>query len=816
MGNRNEINRGTFFGSAIQAENATVVLPGTRWRALGGLPAPSRVLIGRDAELADLEVKLAGQEPIGRLITGLPGAGKTELAVHAAHRALASGRYPGGVLFLDLFGYDEDRRVDPHRALGSLLRALGVPDEQVPSETTERITLYRSALGACAGESPLLVLLDNAGSSAQVRPLLPGELDVPVLVTSRHTLSDLGLRVLDLPVLAATDGARLLEQGLRELDPDDRRAAEQPDAAREVAELCGGLPLALAVVTALLGDLPARPMAAMAQSLRDTRRRLARLAREDLAVRAAFQLSYRNLPPDQARLFRLMSLNPGPDLSTGTAAHLAGAPVDDAEPLVHALARAHLVQPAAVHDRWRMHDLMRLYAEELCREKETRTARTAATERMLALYCDLAAAADRQLQPGGEPGPGFPDRAAALAWLDAEYLNLRAAALAAPELGRPDTVVLLHVLLIDYQILRRHLEDYAGIARRALDAARTSRDPLTRLAEPEILTNLGTAQRELRRFAESVASYQRARKLFAERGDIELEATVLTNLGLTYQQMGRCSEAVQVLHEALAMYPSNGSLRERGMAYTNLGRALHQLGRLPEAAEAFRADLAICRAIRDRHGEAITLNNLGMVLRDQDLSAEALDAFEAALRAAHDSQDHYLALQVGANLTLARGLVGEDDPQAVVDRLAEAAESMHGLRDVHMAAQVRLHQSLALVKAGRTDEAVDVLGTVLRAGRELEDLQLQCTALDNAGILLAGARRFAEAVECWSEAADLCAALDDHDRRGRCLGRRAGARQALGDAAGAREDRTAAAAAFQLAGTAPAVVDRLLAGTGPE
>ncbi len=811
MGNRNSINGGTFFGPVTQAEQAVFLPPAPQLRALGGLPARSPVLIGRNAELADLVQELEGPGPAGRLITGLPGAGKTELAVHAAHRALElPGRYPGGVLFLDLFGYDEDRRIDPHRALGSLLRALGVPDGQVPAETGERTALYRTVLGTHAREQPLLVLLDNAGSRAQVDPLRPTVPGIPLLVTSRHTLSDLGLPVLDLPVLAADDGVTLLARGLDRLHPGDRRVADQPDAARETAELCGGLPLALAVVTALLGDLPARPMSAMAQSLRDTRRRLARLAREDLAVRAAFQLSYRHLPPDQARLFRLMSLNPGPDLSTETAAHLADLSPEDAEPLTHALARAHLVQPAAVHDRWRMHDLMRLYAEELCGEKDTPAARTAATGRMLELYRDLAAAADHQLQPGREPGRHFPDRAAALAWLDTEYPNLRAAALTAPELGRPDITVVLHALLIDHQSLRRHLEDFEAVARKALDTARTARDPLIRLAEPEILNNLGTAQRELRRFAESVASYRRARKLCAERGETQLEAAVLTNLGLTYQQMGRCGEAVQVLHEALAMYPSDGNLRERGMAYTNLGRALHQLRRLPEAAEAYRADLAVCRAIRDRHGEAITLNNLGMVLRDQHLRAEAAEAFEAALRAAHDSQDHYLAVRVGANLTLLRGLADEEDPHAVVDWLTAAVESMDELGDAYMAAQVRLHRSTALVKAGRLDEALRELEAVLRAGHELEDLDLQCTALENAGILLFGEERFAEAAERWTGAADRCLALDDHDRRGRCLGRRAGARRALGDAVGAREDTAAAAASFRLAGTASAVVDTLL------
>nr|WP_237419457.1 tetratricopeptide repeat protein [Kitasatospora sp. SID7827] len=744
------------------------------------------------------------------MITGLPGVGKTELAVHAARRALASGRYPGGVLFLDLHGYDEDRRVGPHRALGSLLRALGVPDDQVPAETEERRALYRTKLTERAHHNPLLVLLDNASSSAQVRDLRPGDPGIPLLVTSRHTLSDLQLPILDLPVLDVDAGVELLARGLRELDSGDHRAAEQPDAAREVAELCGGLPLALAVVTALLGDLPARPLTSMAQALRDTRSRLARLTREDLAVRAAFQLSYRHLPADQARLFRLFSLNPGPDVSTEIAARLADLPAEEAELLVHALTRAHLTQPGSVYGRWRMHDLMRLYAEELCREKETARTRKLAADRMLESYRHLALEADQQIQPGPEPGRYFPDRAAALAWLEAEYPNLQAAAMAAPELGRPDVIVLLHIALLDYQMLRRHLADCEDIAQRTLDVVRTSNDPAIREVLPDVLNNLGTVQRESRRFTESVACYLKARELYAARGETSTEATVLSNLGLTYQEMERPAEAVEVLHEALATFPPDGNLRERGMAYTNLGRALHQLHRLPEAADAYRADLDICRVIHDRRGEAITLNNLGMVLRDQNRGAEAVSAFEAARRAARASQDHHLAAQAGANLALVRGLAGAEELTTVITGLTETAEAMDRLGDGYRAAQVRCHLGVALVKAARWNDAMRVLHEVLAAGVELEDLRTQCAALDTLGMLYVGARRFAAAVDCWTEVAERWADLDDQLLWGRGLARRAMALSALGRRAEARADLQDAIEAFRADGSAAAAARDLL------
>ncbi|MEV4556886.1 ATP-binding protein [Kitasatospora sp. NPDC049285] len=342
---QNRITGGSFHGPVTLA-GQVVVQPPTAPPALAGLPAAGPALVGRDAELADLLDGLT-EHPV-QLVTGLPGVGKTALALHTAHRALAEpGLLPGGVLFLDLYGYDPALRVDPHRALGSLLRALAVPEETVPEDPEDRARLYRSVLAGHAADRPLLVLLDNASSAAQLRPLLPGDPRIPVLATSRHTLGGLPARILDLTVLSTADAVAYLDGALRRTrGPGDTRIADQPAAAAEIAELCGGLPLALAVVAALLAELPNRSADAMARALRDTGRRLSRLTGEDLAVRAAFRLSYRQLPPETARLFRLLPLNPGPDLATEALARLADLPEEDAEPLVHALARAHLVEPA--------------------------------------------------------------------------------------------------------------------------------------------------------------------------------------------------------------------------------------------------------------------------------------------------------------------------------------------------------------------------------------------------------------------------------------------------------------------------------------
>jgi predicted ATPase len=276
--------------------------------ALDGLPPVAADFTGRSADLATVAAALDSPQPVV-VSTGLAGVGKTALAVKAAHDA--AGRFPGGVLFIDLQGYGT--RVEPLTGLATFLGALGVL--RVPESQPEREALYRSRL---AKRQPMLLVLDNASSSEQVRPLLPPGDQHRVLVTSRHTLGDLqGARRVEIDVLPADDSVTMLANLLQATDPTDTRIADAPQAAHELAELCGRLPLALGIVAALLSDDPGLPLAELVVLLQEAR--LAELRYDDLAVRAAFDLSHTRLAHEEQRLFRLLSLSPGPRVSPEAA-----------------------------------------------------------------------------------------------------------------------------------------------------------------------------------------------------------------------------------------------------------------------------------------------------------------------------------------------------------------------------------------------------------------------------------------------------------------------------------------------------------------
>ncbi|MCX4865424.1 tetratricopeptide repeat protein [Streptomyces sp. NBC_00825] len=813
---RNEISGRLHFSTVVQGAQVTLQLPSALPPSLTGMPAAHPTFTGRESETSTLlEAMRHAPETTGtkHVISGLPGVGKTELALQVAHRALGTpGLLPGGVLFIDLFGYDERRRISPHRALGSLLRSLAVPDEYVPEGMADRERLYRSVLATYAAEQRrILLVLDNAMDSAQVRPLLPGDARIPALITTRHTLSDLGARMLNLSVLEQQDAVKFVARSLHGLvGPEDTRVADEPTAADEIASLCGGLPLALSIVGSLLADVPSRPLRSMANALSDAHRRLERLSREDLAVRAVFDLSYRHLRPDQARLFRLLPLNPGPDLATETVAQLADMASDDAEGLLLLLVRGHFIEPGSSFGRWRMHDLMRLYADELCHAEDAPHEREAALERLFVHYVTTTHAADTHMDAGSAPDPLFPDRDAALAWLDAEHANLLAAAVTGPQTGRPEVLLQLHYSLIDYQRWRRSFEECVALALAALETIRALSDPLIESAEASVLNNLATAQRELRRFDDAVASYREAQRLQQENGDSNAVAATLNNLGLAYQQMNLPNEAVSVLRQALALYTPVTDRRLVGMTHTNLGKALHSLRRLPEAAEAFTEDIAICRATGDRSGEGVALNNLGMVLRDMGDLLGALDAHEHALAAARETKDLYSEGLAESNIGLALAMNRDArGPQEAIRRLTHGLDIMDSLGDEHMVTQAQNHLGLILIQAGQPDRAIDPLKSAVEGSRRTGDPHTEAMTLTNLGTALELSGRYADAVQNQSAAVALYRRLGERHHEARALLNLGLAVLRTGDPAAAHIAFGESAAAFRETGDTELVAHAL-------
>jgi predicted ATPase len=341
----NTISGGDFFSAVIQGRDITVELSPQTAPAMAGLPAASATFTGRgsdmDAVLQFLAPQRLGEDATGgetaageaarpvvvSAIGGMGGIGKTEVAVQAAHAALGRGWFPGGVLFADMFGYDPSRCLTAAQAAAGFVRALGIPGEHIPADTQDVERLLRSVLDAYASRGrPVLIVIDNVSHLAQVAPLLPAHPACRAIVTSRHTLGLLGARLIDLDTLGTGDAVELLRRAIQVARPGDQRVTSHPGDARQIAEACGGLPLALRIAAALLADNPGKPLAAMASELHDQADRLAELSYGSDALTTVFDLSYQLLPSELARLFRLLSLNPGPDIATAAAAALGGLP----------------------------------------------------------------------------------------------------------------------------------------------------------------------------------------------------------------------------------------------------------------------------------------------------------------------------------------------------------------------------------------------------------------------------------------------------------------------------------------------------------
>jgi tetratricopeptide (TPR) repeat protein len=580
--------------------------PAVAARRTGVVTLPGRpdVFTGRVQPVTEL---LEGLDPVGgetapavvSAVDGMGGVGKTALAVHVAGAARDRGWFPGGILFEDLRGYSTGDPVAPDATAARLLRALGTPARDIPADEAGRLAAWRACLARLADESsPVLILLDNAVNAGQVLPLLPGP-PHRILVTSRSALSVLPARRVAVPPFAPGEAQQYLDRALRAARPDDDRITTEPAHAQRLAHLCGHLPLALRIVVALLRDEPDRSLADQVAELVDARTRLTRLSYDDLdeqgrplAVRAAFDLSYRRLAADgaRARAFRLLAAIPGVDATTDVAAAAFGLEVADTRRLLAELARVHLLDklPAG---RWRMHDLVRLYAGERAREHAGEDDSAAAVGRIFAHYQRLLDSANTWLRAGRRRPvhvDGLASREDAVRWLDAEHRSLVAAISAGHESERWQLTCALSAKLIGYFEFRHQPDNAIAVATLWLSAAR----------------HLDQAH--------------------------ECEAAMM--LGDAFRIAGRYDEAVGQLRSALALVadddPAEGSIRH------NLGLAYFRKGRYTEAAECHQRDLEICRRRGDLRGVVEAMVALGDARRGQRRFSEAVDLLNAAVRLA--------------------------------------------------------------------------------------------------------------------------------------------------------------------------------------
>jgi tetratricopeptide (TPR) repeat protein len=724
------IGSGTFSGPVLLGRDFTgntfvTIQAGAAPVALAQLPPLAAGFTGRAAELAQVSGLL---DPAGgtaavvvSAVAGLAGVGKTALAVHAAHAARSSGWFPGGVLFIDLHGYDQNP-VQPAQALDALLRALGVPGEHIPDGAEQRAGLYRSALAQVA--DPVLVIADNASSEAQVRPLIPGPGPHRVIITSRHTLAGLGARLLDVTVLDQATAIALLDAVVRAARPDDDRIGGDSAAAGRLAGSCGGLPLALQITAALLVADPVLTAAELAAEMADEVRRLAALRYDDgggvsaPSVAAAFELSYRQLDEDAARLFRLLPAGPGPDVSTAAVAELAGWPAGRTRAAIGLLVRAHLVEPCGVRGRWRMHDLLHLYARQV--PATSPEEREQAISRLLAWYLRYAQAADQHLQAlAGEPVPAeFTGRDDALAWLDAERPGLIAAVMMAAATGRHQEAMRLPLNLGEYLDWRRRFDDWLAV----LAVSRTSARQLSdKVNEAAALNNLGLALWEVRRFEEAVSAHQDAAAIYRETGDRRGEGTALNNLGGALRKVRRFEEAVSCFKQDIAICRETSDRHGEGIALDNLGLALWEVRRFEEAISACQDAAAIYRETGDRHSEGTALNHLGISLLGLRRFEEAVSAHQDAAAICRETGDrHGEGLALG-NLGLALWQVRRFEE--AISAHQDAAAICRETGDRHSEGQTLTNLASVYQEIRRPDRTAECWREAAAAMREAGDLE---------------------------------------------------------------------------------------------
>jgi DNA-binding SARP family transcriptional activator/tetratricopeptide (TPR) repeat protein len=638
------------------------------------LPADLPVFAGRGREIARLDALLNGGTRSRAAVTiaaidGMAGMGKTALAVHWARQV--AGRFPDGQLYVNLRGFDPDgSAMTAGEALRGFLEALGVAPQRIPDDLDAQASLYRSMLDG----RRILVLLDNAHDMAQVRPLLPGSPGCLVIVTSRNRLLGLiaahGAHNVTLEAVTVEEARQALAARL-----GTARLAAEPHATDEIIDRCGGLPLAIAVVAARAAVYENLPLSGIASELRDAATRLDAVSTGHAAadVRAVLSWSYRSLSEPSRRLFRLLSVHCGPEVSPGAAASLAGLPRTEVRPLLAELTGARLLTE---HRPGRLvsHDLTRVYAAELSAAHDTQEDRHAALGRLLDYYLHTSHAAHLLLRPNftaprpdaARPGAvpeELSDYQEAMGWFGAERQVLQATVRHAAQHGFRVQAWQLALTLQRFCERQGYWHDWAATMRSALRAALDADDLA---GQAHIRRSLADACRLIGQDVEAIAELERARELsgqtscaveqaylhsifgaiFAQQGshDDAVEhyrqaygrylaadhqtgqADALKGMGGCRGQQGRYSEATSLVHDALTIYGELGDANGEADCWVRLGEFHHLLGEHEQALTCHRQAVTLWRGLGNRAGEALGLDSLAdsaLAAGEHELAREA-------------------------------------------------------------------------------------------------------------------------------------------------------------------------------------------------
>ncbi|MGW1957674.1 BTAD domain-containing putative transcriptional regulator [Streptomyces sp. NPDC001920] len=691
------------------------------------LPADVRRFTGRQQELAALDRLLKEpyhpHAPAVATIVGVGGVGKTALAVHWASQA--AERFPDGQLFADLRGFDEENPpVSPSAVLDRFLRALGTPAPQIPEEPDERAAHFRSLLST----RRVLILLDNVRSFAQLRPLLPGGGRSVVLATGREALDDVtgdytAVRI-RLRVLPQSEATTLLTK----IAGADRFGSD-PVALEQLSALCDRLPLALRIAGARLAAKPGLSVRGLVERLRDQRRRLDELSPEEGGVRAGFRLTYRDLSPDAARMYRRLGLLRTADFAAWVAAATVETDLWHAEELLDQLVDAQLLEAVdpvpGRAARYRFQDLLQLFARERAEADETQQECDAVLERTFAAWLWLAEEAHRRLAgrefPVGrpaEPAPRFlrgeTDEllASPLDWFDSERAAVTDVVVHAAELDRARYACALTESAVLHLETRNYLEDWQRCAEASLSSARRTGD---RSGEATMLRLLGSlaiyqrryelaegrnmaalrllretgdphgaalAQRNLAMCARLQGDWERALehcraalKGFATSGDVGNQAHLLGYLAQIELDRGQVDRALPLAVEAVGLSRRSGSVRAETQSVYRLAEVRLHAGELDLAAESFHDVLQLARKEGDRVGEAHALRGLGETQWSQGLLPTAERTLEQALEITEELGDRFLYARVQTDLGCVGALGGD---RAAAERRFERAYAALG------------------------------------------------------------------------------------------------------------------------------------------
>ncbi|MEV2228155.1 tetratricopeptide repeat protein [Streptomyces phaeochromogenes] len=768
---RQEASRNWVMGDLTQVgavgRDLILQLPRQITQALGGIPASSPVFEGRtedfDRIVTALDPESLGAQGLVHAVTGMPGVGKTELILQvAAHAVAREGWFPGGVLFVDLGGYSADRRVTPELALAGFLRALGLPAEHMPPDLQTKARLYASILGAYAEASRrLLVVVDNAASAEDVKPLLPSDKRTPILVTSRHSLASLGARLHSLSALNDQGAVALLQGALdATARQSDTRVTDEPEQAAAIAQLCGQLPLALHIVAALLADQPTKPLAAMVHDLASAKEELLdELQHENLAVRAAFDLSYRRLDEEQSLLFRLLTFNPGPDFSTQAATALLDRRESVTRRTLESLQRAHLIEHGSEYGRWRMHDLMLLYAGECADAERDRDRSNEVAQRLLNFYTDRVKEAHARTENEEPPTDCFAGRQEAIQWLEAERLNLLAILSQACDSEHWSYVFPLARRLSGFLNKHRYLDDWCFVAAAAARAATYLGEPWLR----EAVLNLGEALTTASRYDEGLECLERSMELNIKASDTFGQGRTMNVIGVVRMELGQLEEASNLFHQAAEIFVAQDAKSAHALTRMNQGVCLAKQHRNDEAAEVLRDSANFFKDIGDVRGETTSLANLTTLLPETSATDEAIEIYQRAVTVF--AQDNDLFHEASARLQLGKALTRANKNQKeAVQILKQAFSNFHSIRDASMMAETIGALGDCHSAAGKHRKALESYEDAEEKFAELNDIGARGRMSLSIALSLGAMGRHGDAIEAYRRAAEFLRASGDHVR----------------------------------------------------